>query len=175
VIVEPRVRGIGLAVRLVRETMPRLNVPVIEALAVMPLVNPFLERAGMKSFAPRVPVTQVELLEALSAVGIEQDDLIDPAAVQHRLDCLAPPAADFLEARIRRFLRSHGTRRTMPAGLERTRYLLARLTHRPAYYIWFNPLRTTEGGLWIRADNLLQSAILHPQSALVVPPEAGQE
>jgi hypothetical protein len=27
----------------------------------------------------------------------------------------------------------------MPDGLERTRYILGRLTHRPAYYIWFNP------------------------------------
>ena len=82
VIVEPRFRGIGLAVRLVRETMPMLNVPIIEALGVMPLVNPFLERAGMKSFEPRVPVEHVELLEAFSAVGIEEGDLIDPETVQ---------------------------------------------------------------------------------------------
>ena len=50
VIVEPRFRGIGLAVRLVRETMPMLNVAIIEALGVMPRVNPFLERAGLRSF-----------------------------------------------------------------------------------------------------------------------------
>ena len=140
VIIEPRFRGIGLAVRLVRETMPRLNVPLIEALGVMPLVNPFLEKAGMRSFAPRVPVAHVELLEALSAVGIEEDDLVDPKAVQQKLDRLAPGAGDFMEARVRRFLQSHGSRRTMPSGIERTRYLLGKLTHRPAYYIWFNPL-----------------------------------
>jgi hypothetical protein len=73
VVIEPRFRGIGLAVRLVRETMPRLNVPIIEALGVMALVYPFLERAGMRCFEPRVPVEHVELLEALSAVGIERD------------------------------------------------------------------------------------------------------
>jgi hypothetical protein len=27
----------------------------------------------------------------------------------------------------------------MPPGLERTRYILAALTARPTYYIWFNP------------------------------------
>ncbi len=139
-IIEPRFRGIGLAVRLVRETLPRLNVPLVEALGVMPLVNPFLEKAGMKFFAPRVPVAQVELLEALSAVGIEEDDLVDPETVQRKLDRLAPGAGDFLEDRVRRFLKSHGTRRTMPRGIERTRYLLGKLTHRPAYYIWINPL-----------------------------------
>jgi len=139
VIIEPRFRGIGLAVRLVRETMPMLNVPIIEALGVMPLVNPFLERAGMTPFEPRVPVEHVELLEALSAVGIEEGDLIDPQAVQQRLDRLAQPAGDFIEARLQRFLKSHGSRRTMPAGIEQTQYVLGKLTHRPAYYIWFNP------------------------------------
>ncbi len=140
VIIDPRFRGIGLAVRLVRETMPRLNVPIIEALGVMPLVNPFLEKAGMRSFAPRVSAAQVELLEALRAAGIEEDDLVDPQVVQRKLDRLGRGAGDFIEARVRHFLKSHGTRRTMPSGLERTRYLLGRLTHRPAYYIWFNPL-----------------------------------
>jgi hypothetical protein len=138
VIIEPRFRGIGLAVRLVRETMPRLDVPIIEALGVMPLVNPFLERAGMKSFEPRVPVEHVELLEALSAVGIEENDLIDPDAVQRRLDWLGRSARDFVEARMQRFLKSHGSRRTMPVGIERTRYILGKLTQRPVYYIWFN-------------------------------------
>jgi hypothetical protein len=139
VILEPRFRGIGLAVRLVRETMPQLDVPIIEALGVMPWVNPFLERAGMKSFEPRVPVAHVELLEAFSTVGVEEGDLIEPETVQQRLDRLTPPAGDFIEARIARFLKSHGNRRTMPGGIERTRYLLGKLTHRPSYYIWFHP------------------------------------
>ncbi len=146
VVVEPRFRGIGLAVRLVRETMPRLNVPIIEALGVMPLVNPFLERAGMRCFEPRVPIEHVELIEAFSAVGIEEDDLVDPERVQQRLDRLGAAPRRFIETRIRRFLKSHGTRRTMPDGLERTRYVLSRLAHRPAYYIWFNPLRISAAG-----------------------------
>jgi GNAT superfamily N-acetyltransferase len=140
VVIEPRFRGIGLAVRLVRETLPKLNVPIIEALGVMPLVNPFLERAGMQCFEPRVPVEHVELIEALSAVGIEEDDLVDSARVQQGLDGLGAAARAFVEARIRRFLKSHGSRRTMPDGLERTRYMLGRLTHRPAYYFWVHPL-----------------------------------
>jgi hypothetical protein len=139
VIIEPRFRGIGLATRLVRDTMPRMNVPIVEALAVMPRVNPFLEHAGMKASAPRVPVAHVELIEAFSAVGIEADRLIDPHNVQDHIEALDPLRTKFIETRIQRFLKSHGTRRTMPANLERTRYVLGRLTHRPAYYIWHNP------------------------------------
>ncbi len=139
VIVEPRLRGIGLAGRLVRETMPWLEVPIVEALGVMPLVNPFLERAGMKAFEPRVPVEHVKLIEALSVVQVRESDLVSPEAVQARLDDLTDVRKVFIERYIAEFLKSHGTRRTMPPGIERTRYILGRLTHRPAYYLWFNP------------------------------------
>jgi len=142
VIVEPRLRGIGLATRLVRETMPAMNVPIVEALGVMPLANPFLERAGMKAFEPRVPVEHVKLIEAFSATGVEERDLVSPATVQERLDRLTGSRKAFIEHHIADFLRSHGTRRTMPPGIERTRYLLGKLTHRPSYYIWFNPFMT---------------------------------
>jgi len=144
VIIEPRLRGIGLATRLVRETMPQMNVPIIEALGVMPLVNPFLERAGMTAFAPRVPVEHVKLIEALSVVQIQESDLVSPVTVQGRLDALPCAQADFIERHIADFLKSHGTRRTMPPDIERTRYLLGKLTHRPAYYIWFNPSMMNE-------------------------------
>jgi hypothetical protein len=142
VIVEPRLRGIGLATRLVRETMPAMNVPIVEALGVMPLANPFLERAGMKVYEPRVPVEHVKLIEAFSAAGVEERDLVSPATVQERLDRLTGSRKAFIEHHIADFLRSHGTRRTMPPGIERTRYLLGKLTHRPSYYIWFNPFMT---------------------------------
>jgi hypothetical protein len=139
VVIEPRFRGVGLATRLVRETVPCMNVPIIEAIGVMPLVNPFLEHAGMKVFAPRLRLEHVELIEALSIIGIEENELIDPESVQKKLEALPGLAADFAETRMQRFLKSHGSRRTMPAGIERTRYVLSKLTERPAYHIWFHP------------------------------------
>jgi hypothetical protein len=138
VIIEPRFRGLGLAVRLVSETMPRLNVPIIEAMAVMGMVNPFFEKAGMKAYEAPLPQRCAELVEALSVVGIEQDELVDAKLMQRKLDALRWPAADFIEARIREFLQSYGKRRNMTPGTERTRYILSKLTARPIYYIWFN-------------------------------------
>ena len=144
-VIDPRFRGIGLATRLVRETLERMNVPIIEALGVMCTVNPFLERAGMKGFAPRAGFEHVALLEAFSFVGIELEAndcsplRIDPHALQERIDALTDEKAAFLERAIQGVLKSHGTRRTMPAGLERTRYLLTRLTNRPMYYLWQHP------------------------------------
>jgi hypothetical protein len=138
VIIEPRFRGLGLASRLVRETMPKMNVPVIEAMAVMGLVNPFLERAGMKAYTAKIPVRCVQLLEALSLVGIEQELLIDPQKVQQKLDKLNGNEADFIEFQIRDFLDSYGDGRNKLPGLERTKFVLSKLTLRPVYYIWLN-------------------------------------
>ena len=139
VIIEPRFRGLGLASRLVRETMPEMGVPIIEAMAVMGLVNPFFEKAGMKSYTAKMQERCIQLVEAFSLVAIEKDVLISPQKVQQKLDQLRQPEAEFIELQINRFLQSYGKRRYMQPGLERTRFVLSKLTARPVYYIWFNP------------------------------------
>jgi hypothetical protein len=143
-IIEPRFRGLGLASRLVRETMPLVNVPIVEALAVMGWVNPFFERAGMKAYKAKPSEASVQFVEALSIIGIEQAELIDPELVEQKLERLGNSEARFIEHQIRHYLKNHGRRRDMPPGLERTQYILAKLTARPVYYIWFNPKFTKE-------------------------------
>ena len=139
VIIEPRFRGIGLAAWLVRATMPLMKVPFVEGLAVMGLVNPFLEKAGMQAYTAKTPVRSARLIEALSSVGIEGRCLINPRIVQDRIGRLDKGSGQFIEREISLFLQSYGSRRTMSPGLNRTRYVLTKLTDRPAYYIWFNP------------------------------------
>jgi GNAT superfamily N-acetyltransferase len=138
VVIEPRFRGLGLASRLVRETMPEMNVPIIESMAVMGLVNPFFEKAGMKAFTAKMPVRCVQLVEAFSIIGVEKEELIDAEGVQQKLDRLGRRGAEFIESQIKHFLQSYGKRRYERAGLERTGFVLSKLTFRPVYYIWFN-------------------------------------
>ena len=138
VIIEPRFRGLGLASRLVRETMPQMQMPIIEALAVMGLVNPFFEKAGMTAYTAKLPARCVRFVEALSLVGIERAELIDEIRVHRKLQQLRWSEADFIERQIQLFLQSYGRRRNMQPGLNRTRFILSKLTERPVYYIWFN-------------------------------------
>ncbi len=138
VVIEPRFRGLGLAARLVRETMPMMNVPIIESLAVMGHVNPFFEKAGMKVYTSKLPARCVQLIEALSLVGIDKEQLFDPYVVQQNLEQLRWPKADFIEKQTKLFLQSYGRHRGMQPGIERTRFVLKHLTERPVYYIWFN-------------------------------------
>ena len=139
VIIEPRFRGLGLASRLVRETMGQMGVGIVEASAVMGRINPFFERAGMTAYEGPMQRRCVQLLEALSMVGVEERVLIDSRAVQARLDGLRGEEAEFIEREIEGFLQSYGRRRLMRAGIERTRYVVGKLTARPVYYVWFNP------------------------------------
>jgi len=139
VIIEPRFRSLGLAARLVKETMPIMDVPFIEALAVMGRVSPFFEKAGMTRFDPPASAGCVRLTEAVAAVGVDEPDLIDPRLVQQKLDKLKWPAADFIACETNKFLQSYGQRRLMQPGIDRTRFVLSKLTDRPVYYLWKNP------------------------------------
>lgn len=139
VIIEPRFRGLGLASKLVRETMGKMNVAVIETMAVMGAVNPFFEKAGLQALEGPMPERCVQLTEAFSMVGIERGELVEPQKVQEKLERLRGDKAKFIEMQIREFLQSYGKRRNMEAGSERIRYVLSKLTARPIYYIWFNP------------------------------------
>jgi hypothetical protein len=135
VIIEPRYRGLGLASMLVRETIPKIDAEIIEALAVMGAINPFFEKAGMRRYEGKVPLRCVKLIEALGMVGINEDMLIDPAGVQKKLDSLGSDKAGFIEYQIASFLQHYGKRKHMPTGIERTGYVLSKLTSRPVYYI----------------------------------------
>ncbi len=70
VIVHPKYRTIGLGVKLVRETLPLVGKPYVEAVAVMAKYNPFFERAGMQKIAESRPNPQlVEAIEKLRKLG----------------------------------------------------------------------------------------------------------
>ena len=71
-------------------------------------------------------------------VGVEEKQLMDAEKVQRKIERLKLPEAEFIDNQIRCFLQSYGKRRNMSAGLERTRYILSKLSYRPVYYIWFN-------------------------------------
>ena len=147
VIIEPRFRALGLACRLVRETMPAQDVPIVEASAVMGMAHPFFERAGMTAYTAPPSKRHARMIEAFSSVGIEQDDLIDPPGVHEKLAALRLPETAFIEREITMFVESYPKQRKAPPSLERTRFVLSKLTARPTYYIWFNnevPLRTSQ-------------------------------
>jgi hypothetical protein len=139
VVIEPRYRALGLAYELVQQTMPLLNTAYIEALAVMGKVNPFFEKAGMMKYEAAEQTRSVKLRQALSVIGIEDDDLVDIELTHSKIQSLNPKAKNFIENQIVNFLTTYGRRiRNLPDGLKRTEYVISRLSDRPVYYLWRN-------------------------------------
>ncbi len=139
VIIAPRYRSLGLAQLLVRRTMPRLNVAVIEAMAVMGERNPFFKKAGMTAYRAKPADRNIRIIEALGIVGIDENLFIDPQALQRKLNKLSKAECAFIEREMMSFLQAYGKRKHMAGGIERTRFVLSKITARPVYYIWFNP------------------------------------
>lgn len=139
VVIEPRYRSLGLAYELVQKTMPLLNMSYIEALAVMGKVNPFFEKAGMMRYeAPQSPRC-VQLRQALSAVGVEESDLVDIERTHSILQSLNEKQKAFIEKQIMYFLSAYGRRaKTLPDSFQRTEFFISRLSDRPVYYLWRN-------------------------------------
>lgn len=75
VVIDPRWRGLGLAVRLVRCALAEPTTIYTEALAAMGKVNPFFERAGMTAYPRPVHGHDARFIAALGRVGLTAQDL----------------------------------------------------------------------------------------------------
>ncbi|MFI4882777.1 MAG: GNAT family N-acetyltransferase [Phycisphaerales bacterium JB064] len=94
VIVDPRYRGRGVAVRLVRAYLENPCTTRTEAVAAMAHACPFFERAGMRRIDLPPSKTDARLLRALQRHGLDAADLLsDPS------DCMAAPLRAWARAR----------------------------------------------------------------------------
>jgi len=140
VVLAPNWRGLGLAVRLVAETMPLVGTPYVEALAAMGHVHPFFERAGMTAYpAPRSRAGE-RLMAALDAAGLDRSHRRSASALEAALEALAPAARRLAEREIDRWARSYlgaKNHRTNRPDRGRRLALVARhLDTCPVYYLW---------------------------------------
>jgi len=70
VVVHPKYRTIGLGTKLVKDTLPLVNKPYVEMVAVMARYNPFAEKAGMRKILESKPNPAVlEAIEELRKLG----------------------------------------------------------------------------------------------------------
>ncbi|MCE5185449.1 MAG: hypothetical protein LLF76_04925 [Planctomycetaceae bacterium] len=139
VIIEPRYRGLGLASRLVRETMPLTGAAMIEAAAVMGRVHPFLARAGMTEYAMEPDVKTERMRTALETVEIGEHLWNDAAKVHACIERLDADKRTFMEEQMRAFVQKFATQRNLPHSPRRTEFVLSKLGDPGRYYLWLNP------------------------------------
>lgn len=103
VVVDPRLRGLGLAVKLVRHALDHADTVYTEALAAMGRVNPFFERAGMMRYDRPALNSHARLVDALAEVGIGRVDLGSLKRVESVLQSLTEAQRMFITDEIRRW------------------------------------------------------------------------
>lgn len=110
VVIDPRMRGMGLAVRLVRHALanPGPGILFTEALAAMGRVSPFFEKAGMTRYERpvRARADHARLIDALARVGITPPMLASQVIVHNRLAEMTDCDRRWLDAELRRWRRA---------------------------------------------------------------------
>lgn len=140
VIIDPRWRGLGLAVRLVRHALSTATTRYTEALAVMGRVSPFFERAGMAAYERQPLPVDERALAALRYAGIEPLALAKPAALAAQIDALPPASRAMLNRELTRWYRTAGGRgiARQPDPIDILHAAQQRLLAQPIYYLHEN-------------------------------------
>jgi len=95
VIIHPKYRSIGLGIRLVKETLPRVGRRHVELIAAMAQYNPFAEKAGMKLIRIQRPHPSVwEAIERLRGLGFDPVLMASERYNTHKLRRLSPEALE---------------------------------------------------------------------------------
>jgi ABC-type ATPase with predicted acetyltransferase domain len=148
VIVAPKFRGIGLGVKVVKETMPLTGKKYVETLAVMARYNPFFEKAGMRRVEYQADPEYAKALQRLEALGFNIELL---GSKRHNLSIIEKLTRKQL-VEVQKILLAHFFSpkfRSNAQLIEKVKELdkeaLAKaLTNRrlkPVYLIWENPLK----------------------------------
>ncbi len=149
VVVHPKFRSIGLGVKLVKETLPLLDRPYVETLAVMARYNSFFELAGMKRIEPPPSPTQIEYrkkLERLAEIGF---DIHLISSKRYNLSILEKLSKEKVEL-VKMFVLGNCFARGMRSDNELEKHVrngnikaiaeaLSRHRLEPIYLIWKNP------------------------------------
>ncbi|MCC6466103.1 MAG: hypothetical protein IT463_12255 [Planctomycetes bacterium] len=146
IVVDPRVRGLGVAQALLAHSLPRLGLPFVECLAQLGAFSGFLSAAGFRHVTDLEPHPQARaLLTLLHKLGLEPAAVATAAARRRTLAALPAPEAAQLGRRLEALLRSRiqtgcGALRRAPRRHEGLLdAAVARLHCRPTYFLWERP------------------------------------
>ena len=137
VIVDPRYRGMGLAMRLVKHALATAQTRYTEALAVMGRVSPFFEHAGMMAYERQALPAEDRAIAAMRFAGIEPNELALPSQVLRNIEALPEQRQLLLTRELTRWYRTAGGRSISktPSLADVLGAARQHLLARPVYYL----------------------------------------
>lgn len=98
IVIYLKYRSIGLGVKLIRETLPRVGTPCVEMIAVRAKYNPFAEKAGMKKISEQKPSEEaLQVADVLTSLGFDLRLLGSQKHVLDKLQSLSPEQIETLK------------------------------------------------------------------------------
>lgn len=138
-IVDPRFQKLGLGTWLLKDSLERQTVPIIETLTPVDFTNKIFQKLGFKLYHSPKPDWHTRFLDALGVIRIQEKDLYCPPAVHLRLQNLPKKQHRFIEKEILAFLEHFQHRKGMKNSPERTAFFCWKFPYPQAYLIWYNP------------------------------------
>lgn len=139
VIVDPRFQKLGLATWLLKDTLERQTVPIVETLTPIDFTNKIFQKAGFKLYHSPAPDWYRRFTKALTKVQIKLDTVKCPPAIHFRINNLPPRQKGFIEKEILLFVKHFRHREGMKNSPNRTAFFCSKIPYPQAYLIWFNP------------------------------------
>jgi len=138
-ITAPEFQKLGFATWLLRDSLERQAVPIVETLTPIDFTNKIFQRQGFRLYANPAPPWYARFKKVLLDIGLTEESFTTPFFVHNRIDKLPAGRRKTLEVKIRNFLR-HFRRRTYEQhSIARTAFFLSKLQFPHAYLIWLNP------------------------------------
>lgn len=109
VILDPRWRGRGIAVKLVKHILGNATTPYVEAIAAMGRANPFFEHAGMTAYVQSELQCDTRLLAAFDHIAITRSHLSSIDRFQELLATLEQVEKDWIIFEMKRWFTYSGS------------------------------------------------------------------
>lgn len=138
-IVDPRFGKLGLGTWLLKDTLERQTVPIVETLTPVDFTNKIFQKQGFKLYHSPAPDWYLRFANALARVQVKLDTLNCPPAVHFRIQNLSPRQKGFIEKEILLFIAHFRHRKGMLSSPNRTAFFCSKIPYPQAYLIWHNP------------------------------------
>jgi len=138
-IVQPQFRKLGIGTKLVTETLPLQQVPIVETLTPIDFTNALFEKCGFEIHYLSAMPWYSRFTTALRNIGLADWNYLLPETLQNRLDNLDSSQSAYMENEIKQFIHHFGRKAALPPGIERTEFILSKIPYPQTYALWLNP------------------------------------
>jgi GNAT superfamily N-acetyltransferase len=138
IIVDPRFHKIGIASRLLKETIPLFNYHWIETMTPIDKYMSLFTKNGFKLFFQPTPQLYYDMQQALLRAKVDRQYWTLPKNATSVIDALNKYERNLFDSACKKFLRNFHHHEREKKGIARIEYILSKIRYPNAYYLYTN-------------------------------------